>query len=177
MKKIIWFIVPVCVVLLLFGCAKKETPVPQIQVTAAETAVESSAERVAWDGEEFETSEGFLKLAEADKALEAVNGDTIRMTFPDGLPDSYTLFDTLLNEDGTPKYTTKDGAEKALENEITADASEDSLSFVLEANPYIALSSAMPKDGDRIYRGFRLRAVWGENICDYYFILSTDYKI
>ena len=95
-------------------------------------------------------------------------GSVITLTFRDGIrPDSITMTDLLLREDGSALYNERSSAVTELEPE------GDTLSFSLKKNISACLSSTIQPDG--FYRGFRLVCSWNcGSEAEYAFIIRSD---
>ena len=114
-------------------------------------------------------AEPFSALMESDTDIPYLEtGSVITLTFRDGLrPDSITMTDLLLREDGSALYNERSSAVTELEPE------GDTLSFSLKKNISACLSSTIQPDG--FYRGFRLVCSWDcGSEAEYAFIIRSD---
>ena len=96
-------------------------------------------------------------------------GTTIEIEIKGIVPDRVELIDSVLNEDGDNKYT--------LREDITTPItfSNRKGTFELDMHPAVFLSSNsedyLP---GKTMRGFKLNCSWGDNQCEYGFIVRTD---
>ncbi len=114
-------------------------------------------------------AEPFQALMESDSDIPYLEtGSVITLTFQDGIrPDSITMTDLLLREDGSALYNERSSAITELKPE------GDTISFSLEKNISACLSSAIRPDG--FYRGFRLVCSWDcGSEAEYAFIIRSD---
>lgn len=156
--------------LFLFGCGQPKVP-PGIEVTAGGSTIPWTVGIDRWNGAIVDRLDGLEVLIEQGHAFPYIAlGETIHIRLTSGqAPDKATLRDGLLRQDGSPTYN-----EQSTGNvPITFQGRE--ASFVLEANPgaWLSSQSADYAPGATV-RGFRLTCSWGDNVCEYAFILRTD---
>jgi len=98
------------------------------------------------------------------------NGETVTIVFDSSIPDSVALTEHLLRENGDGKYNIA-----GMEYEVMLQASDSRASFTIEPNWATALSS---DSGDYApggtIKGYRLVCSWGDNECEYGFIVRGD---
>lgn len=148
-----------------------DTQPPAFTVKAGESVIPSRMGISAWDGAVVKREDTLADLAKANGDFPYVPlGTEIIFTMDGQTPDSMRLLDYVLNEDGTEKYPA-DGSQ----NEIAFSFEEGAGSFELPGNFRTLLSS---DSGDyapgKSLRGFKLICAWGENACEYAFILRSD---
>lgn len=111
----------------------------------------------------------FWTLMESEPSIPYLEtGSVITLSFHDGIrPDSITMTDLLLREDGSALYNERSSVVTELEPE------GETLSFPLEKNASACLSSSIQPDG--FYHGFRLGCSWDcGSKAEYAFIIRSD---
>lgn len=159
---------------LFTGCGQKipETP-PVVTIDAAGVSVSNTTNISAWDNTVYlldgTASEWLDKYGEP---LYFPKGTVFQVILPEktALPDKLTVTDTLIREDGTPKYE-----QKAAVTEVTPEINENIISFALDDHWATGLSSNSEdyKKGSAL-RCFEISCSWGENICIYTFCVKSD---
>lgn len=96
-------------------------------------------------------------------------GETMTIHFSDTFPESYELYDYVLQKDGTMKYSWL-----ATES-VSLESMDKVVSFQLKEN----LSSKFSSNSDdyepgKLIRGFRLIGKWGEHLREYAFLIKSD---
>lgn len=82
-------------------------------------------------------------------------------------PDKLTISDVLLNKDGNKMYPSIEIIS------IPAELKNGKCSFEINKNMETLLNSNW--EPNKTYnRGFRMTATWGENECEYAFMIRTD---
>lgn len=159
---------------LFTGCGQKipETP-PVVTIDAAGVSVSNTTNISAWDNTVYlidgTASEWLDKYGEP---LYFPKGTVFQVILPEktASPDKITVTDTLIREDGTPKYE-----QKAAVTEVTPEINENIISFALDDHWATGLSSNSEdyKEGSAL-RCFEISCSWGENICIYTFCVKSD---
>lgn len=159
---------------LFTGCGQKipETP-PVVTIDAAGVSVSNTTNISAWDNTVYlldgTASEWLAKYGEP---LYFSKGTIFQVILPEktALPDKITVTDTLIGEDGIPKYE-----QKAAVTEVTPEISGNIISFSLDDHWATGLSSNSEdyKEGSA-WRCFEISCSWGENICIYTFCIKSD---
>jgi len=113
-----------------------------------------------------------LSISVGDKQLDYVaaknkwNGSIVEISFKSNPPDKFTVSDILIDENGRQIYT-----DKEIKN-IPVELNNSKCSFEITPHFASALSSYYEPNKKEI-RGFRMIASWGENECEYAFIIKT----
>lgn len=161
-------------VVLLTGCGKKapETP-PEVSVDAGGISVSNTSSISAWDNTVY-LLDGTASdwIAEYGEPVFFPLGTVFSVIIPEKTtaPDSVTVTDTLINEDGTPKYD-----KKAAVNELTPVIEENIISFSLENHWATGLSSnSEDYQEGAAWRCFEITCTWGENVCVYTFCVRSN---
>jgi hypothetical protein len=144
----------------------------QISVISENDEINHVMELIVWNNEEYDEKNIFLSIMSEDSDIDIPHvkiGESIDITFNDTAPDTYELKDYILNDDGSQKYA--DPTIQTVPIEFDGGAG----SFILERNWAVGLSSDM-KDYAKgaTIRGFKLVCSWGDNMCEYAFIIKTD---
>lgn len=168
------FIAALIGAVLLTGCGKKapETP-PVVSIDAGGISVSNTANISAWDNTVY-LLDGTASdwIAEYGEPVFFPLGTVFRVTLPEktAVPDSITVTDTLIREDGTAKYD-----KKAAVNEVIPVIEENIVSFSLDNHWATGLSSNSEnyKEG-AAWRCFEISCSWGENVCVYTFCVRTN---
>ncbi|MBQ8787496.1 MAG: lipoprotein [Oscillospiraceae bacterium] len=159
---------------LLTGCGQKspETP-PAVEIDAGGVSVSNTVNISAWDNTVYlinGTSSDWL--GKYGEPVFFPLGTIFRVTIPEktATPDSVTVTDTLIREDGTPKYD-----KKAAVNVLTPEIDGNVVSFSLD-NHWAAMLSSNSEDYQEgaIWRCFEITCTWGENVCIYTFCVRTN---
>lgn len=153
---------------LLSGCGGGKAP--DISVRAGETELSWVMGLNKWDGAVIDRMDNYEQFMNLYPELVKVElGTEITVEFLGGSPDSVTLRDEVLSADGRRKYDEK--VTKASELAVRDGA----ISFSLEPHFAVYLSSSTEDyEPGAVIRGFKLSCSWGENECEYAFVLRTD---
>lgn len=88
------------------------------------------------------------------------------INFKDNTPDKFAISDILIDKNGNKKYLTP-----IISNSF--ELKDGKCSFEIKRNIEIGLDSYYVPNMT-YFRGFRMTASWGENECEYAFIIKTD---
>jgi len=172
MRKSIFLYVIFFSFILLYGCYGKMSEPPEIQVTSDGREISYVVGLNKWNGSVYDREDTFQTIMKEKADIPYIKlKKEIQIEFKGTLPDSIKLQNFILNCDGKIKYT-----EKEVQT-IPIEFSNKKGTFVLTQNIASMLSSnsADYEPGASI-RGFRLYCSWGENDCEYAFIISSDAK-
>ncbi len=159
---------------LFTGCGAKtpEAP-PAVKIDAGGISVLNTANISAWDNTVYlldgTASDWLNKYGEP--AFFPL-GTIFRVAIPEktAAPDSITVTDTLICEDGTPKYE-----KKAAVIEIEPEIDGNVVSFSLDNHWATGLSSnSEDYQEGAAWRCFEITCTWGENVCVYTFCVRTN---
>ncbi len=160
--------------IILTGCGQKvpETP-PVVEIDAGGITVSNTANISCWDNTVF-MLDGTASdwLAEYGEPVFYPLGTVFRVTLPEktAAPDTVTVTDTLIHDDGTPKYD-----EKAAVNEVIPEIEENTITFSLDNHWATGLSSnSEDYQEGAAWRCFEIACTWGENVCVYTFCVRTN---
>ena len=161
-------------IVLLTGCRQKipETP-PIVTIEADSFPVSNTTTISAWDNTVYLLDGTASKwLDKYGTPLSFPLGTVFQVTFPEktAMPDVITVTDTLIREDGNPKYD-----KKAAVIELTPEINENIVTFTLNDHWATGLSSnSEDYKANTALRCFEISCSWGENICIYTFCVTTD---
>ena len=101
------------------------------------------------------------------------NGETITIKFNGHVPNSVTLTEYILNKNGERKYTS-DG----MVYDINFGIFNHAANFTIKKNYATALSSStLDYMRGNTIKGYKLVCAWGNNECEYSFIIRGDAAI
>lgn len=144
-----------------------------ITIQSGNTEIPYVVDKNKWGNAIYDHIDGFetiLSDITVSQLVHVQNGEDITIRFHDTAPDSATLSEFILNNDGTQKYRMQD-----MTYEIHFDNAEHTGKFTIEPN-YITLASSYLEDyepGNTI-KGYRLICSWGNNECEYSFVIRGD---
>jgi hypothetical protein len=144
---------------------------PAITVTISDRQIEDYIyEKNSWDGIQYDR-EGILQILMRKSLLNRIPyikaDETCTISFRDYPPDKFTISDILIDQKGNQRYT-----DKEIIN-IPVELKDGKCSFVVKKHVASGLDSLYYK-GKTDFRGFLMTASWGENQCEYAFVIKTD---
>lgn len=144
---------------------------PEISVTIEGNEIEYISAKNKWNGSIYDREDTFVAIFKNKKDVPIIeNGSVIEIAFESNPPVEFKVFDILIDENGRQIYTEKEI------KEIPAELINGKCSFKLENHFASSLSSYYVPDKKEI-RGFRVIASWGENECEYAFVIKSYNKI
>ena len=168
MKRIIFLLVLI-IVLAFFtaGCSSTMKEPPDISITIDNKEIDYVSAKNKWDGSVYDREDTFVTILNEEKDIPVFkNGSISKITFKTNPPDEFKIMDILIDENGRQIYT-----DKEIIN-IDVELNNGKCSFAIEK--YLAsFLSSQYESGEKDIRGFRLIASWGENECEYAFIIKT----
>lgn len=172
MKKLIPAITLVLLTsILLIGCSStKPKEPPEITITIGEKQLDYIVAKNKWNGAVYDREDTFhtiLKKGSESEIPYIEIGNTATISFSSNPPTKFIIMDILIDENGNPIYSYKEV------NNIPVELKDGKVSF--EVNRHFAsFLSSYWEEGKTDIRGFRMIATWGENECEYAFIIKTD---
>ena len=173
MKKLVVAITLVLLMnILMIGCAATTPPQepPKLTLTIGEKQLHYVVAKNQWNGAEYDregTFQTILKKGSESEIPYIKIGDTATISFTNNPPSKFTIKDILIDENGNQRYS-----DKEIIN-IPVELKDGKVSFQIKKHFASGLSSYYV-EGKTDIRGFRMTATWGENECEYAFIIRTD---
>ena len=157
--------------LMLAGCSlnSMQEP-PEISIHIGDKEIEYVSAKNKWDGSVYDREDTFIIILKEQNEIPVFeNGSIAEIVFSNNPPDEFMVMDILINEDGNQIYT-----DKEIKN-IPVESNDGKYSFDIEYHFASSLSSFY-EPGKTDIRGFRMIASWGENECEYAFVVRTYTK-
>lgn len=154
---------------------------PNITVQSGDKNIEWVVGKNKWNGSVFDRLDNFQWLM-TDKTIDDLeyvrNGEQVLLEFDGSIPDSITLTEYVLLENGNEKYNLSGMEYDVHYNAFNArfnPFSPRDFNFTVEPNYATALSSnsADYQTGNTI-KVYRIVCTWGGNECEYAFIVRGD---
>jgi hypothetical protein len=143
---------------------------PKLTITIGDKQLDCIVGKNKWNGAIYNRVDTFKTIMEKDSKSEVPYieiGNTATITFSNNPPTKFTIKDILIDENGNQRYS-----DKEMFN-IPVELKHGKYSFKIEKHFAAALSSYYV-EGKTDIRGFRMIATWGENECEYAFVIRTD---
>lgn len=151
---------------------KKTAAPPKILITSEDKEIPYVVGLNQWNGSIYDREDTFQTIIKKDSGIKVPYiqlGKTIQMDFKGIKPDKLVLKDYILKENGIPKYTEK------LINEVPVKLVDGKVTFKLDVHMAAMLSSnSKDYEPGNTIRGFKLTCNWGNNECEYGFIIASD---
>lgn len=155
------------------GCTSNsmEDP-PKISIFIDDKEIEYITAKNKWNGYYYDREDTFVTILKEQKDISVIpNGSIVEIAFQNNPPDKFSVSDILIDENGRPIYTEKEIMS------IPVELNKGKCSFEIERHFATSLSSYYYNDPDKKdIRGFRMIASWGENECEYAFVIKTINK-
>lgn len=171
MRKII-----VCTIILLaammwVSCTyqKSYKEPPELSISIDGKEVQYIIAKNQWNGEKYDREDTFKTIMMEGSGIEIPSieiGKNVVISFNSNPPDKFNVSDVLINEKGEQVYSDKEV------NNIPIEIKDSNCSFEIEQYFAYALSSTYEENKTDI-RGYRMVATWGNNECEYAFIIKT----
>jgi len=140
---------------------------PDISIFIDNKEIEYVCAKNKWDGSVFDREDTFVTIFKEQKDIPIfINGSIAEISFKNNPPDAFQIMDILIDEESRQIYT-----DKEIIN-IPVELINGKCSFKIEKHLASSLSSYY-EPGKKDIRGFRMIASWGENECEYAFIIKT----
>jgi len=171
MKKIIIVLISVLLTnTLMIGCTLKKSPQepPKLTITIGDKELQYITAKNKWNGSIYDRQDTFQAILKEGSGIEIpfIELDkTAVIKFKNNPPDKFTIADILIDKEGNKMYSTSI-------NNIPFELKDGKYSFKINKNMDTSLDSNWFLN--KTYsRGFRMTASWGENECEYAFIIKT----
>jgi hypothetical protein len=172
MKKLVFLFVLILIMTLVFiGCSKNSIKEPpEISITIKDKEIYYITAKNKWNGNIYDREDTFITILKEQKDIPTFEiGNIVKIIFKSNPPDEFKILDILIDENGRQIYT-----DKEIKN-IPAVLYDGKYTFEIEHHLASALSSQYEPEKKDI-RGFRMIASWGENECEYAFVIKTYTK-
>ena len=173
MKKIkVTIIFMILIILLFIVCTSEKSPKepPNITITIGDKEIKYIIAKNQWDGAKYDREDTFKTILKKDSEADISYieiGKTVVISFNNYPPTKFTVYDILIDKNGNQMYSNKE-----ITN-VPIELKKGKYSFEVKKHPASFLSSKHEENKIDI-RGFRIIASWGENECEYAFIIRTD---
>lgn len=154
----------------LYISVKSPQEPPEVTIIIGDEQLDYVVGKNQWNGAKYDREDTFKTIMKKHLASELPYieiGSTVIIKFANNPPGKITIYDILLDESGEQMYS-----EKEIIN-IPVQLKKGKTSFEVEKHWASFLSSYYEEDKTDI-RGFRIVATWGQNECEYAFIIRTD---
>ena len=156
----------------MIGCSttKSTQEPPKLTITIGEMQLDYIVAKNKWNGAIYDREGTFQTILKKGSKIEIPYieiGNTATISFTNNPPIKFTIKDILIDEHGNQRYS-----DKEIIN-IPVELKDGKVSFNIKKHFASALSSYYV-EGKTDIRGFRVIATWGENECEYAFIIRTD---
>jgi len=146
---------------------------PDITVRSGATEIPWIVAKNKWSKEPYDqldTLQMIMRTSSVSELPYLKNEEHVTIVISGRVPDSFTLTEYILREDGTSKYNTY-----GMAYDIHFGLFNRTAEFAIKPNYATMLSSSswdyLP--GNTI-KGYRLVCTWGGNMCEYAFIIRGD---
>ena len=148
------------------GCWAVKEP-PDISISIDNKEIDYVSAKNKWDGTAYDREDTFVTIFKEQRDIPIFeNGSIAEITFNSNPPAEFKIMDILIDENGRQIYT-----DKEIIN-IPVELIDGKCSFEIEKHLASSLSSYY-EPGKKDIRGFRMIASWGENECEYAFVIKT----
>lgn len=151
------------------GCSSNSIQEPpELSIIIGDKEIEYISAKNKWNGYIYDREDTFVTIFKEQKDIPTFEyGSVVEIAFESNSPDEFIVEDILIDENGRQIYT-----DKEIKN-IPVELDDDKCSFKIEKHLASILSSYYEPDKKDI-RGFRMIASWGENECEYAFVIKTN---
>jgi hypothetical protein len=170
-RLIINVLILILITVLISGCTYQVSPSqpPEISITAADIEIPYVIAKNKWNGAIYDREDTFHSIMKEGSNIEIPHielGETVAISFFSSPPEKFYVYDILIDDKGQQIYTNKE-----IMN-IPVKLKNGSCSFEISEHVASALSSEFIENKVE-YRGYRMIATWGENECEYAFVVKT----
>lgn len=171
MKKIMGIIIALLSITIFFGWnsqTQTQEP-PKLTITIRDKEIQYVTAKIKWDGELFDMQNTFENILKEGSEIEPQYiefGELAVISFENNPPDKFIMSDILIDIRGDKKFFTPIIS-------LPLELNNSTCSFKIVKNIETELDSYWAPNMTYL-RGFRMTACWGENQCEYDFIIKTD---
>lgn len=183
MNKLTISIISIILMALIVGCTPNNNPdkvsevpnklpeePPEISISIGDKNIQYVIGKNIWNGAIYDREDTFQTILREGSGIEVHNikiGEVAEVRFTDYPPDDFKVYDYLIDEKGSQIYTDKEITE------VPIEFKDGKYSFEISKHMASYLSSTYVEDKVEL-RGFRMIATWGENECEYGFVIKTE---
>lgn len=171
MRKVFVFALILILAAFIVGCSYNSIKEPpEISITIGDKKIEYISAKNKWNGSIYDREDTFVTILKDQKDIPVFQNDsTVEISFKSNPPDEFRVLDILIDENGRQIYTDKEI------KSVPVELYGGKYAFKIEKHLASFLSSQYYPDKKDI-RGFRMITSWGENECEYAFVIKTDTK-
>ena len=171
-SKIINIVFIVCILMVSYLYISTRLPYepPEITIIIEDKQIDYVVGKNQWNGAKYDREDTFTTLMKVYSVNELPYieiGSTAIIKFTKYPPDKVTITDIIIDDSGMLIYS-----DKANIN-IPVEIINKVITFEIKKYSASALSSYYVEE-NIVLRGFRINATWGQNECEYAFIIKTD---
>lgn len=184
-RAFIWVVASVVILGILIGLVlyvlspDEDQPIPAVLDQPPKILIMSNEEIIdwnlglnQWNGAKYDRQDTLIALMEGKEVKDLAyvkNGEPISIEFLGTPPETLSLSEAIVNEEGREVYTYREV------RSVDLLARDTNYVFDLTPNPAGHLSShtSTYKKGG-LLRGYRLTCSWGDNSCEYGFVIRSD---
>ena len=173
LKKLLFILILVIVMTILFiGCvANKFSQVPpELTITIGDKQLDYIVAKNKWNGAIYDREDTFKTILKdsSDNEIPYIKISSIaKINFFNNPPSELIISDILIDENGNQLYSDKEIISIPIEL-------KNGIGLFEIKNHWASGLSSYFVEGKTNIRGFRLIATWGQNECEYAFIIRTD---
>ncbi|MBC8586876.1 hypothetical protein [Paratissierella segnis] len=171
MKKSI--IIFMAIIISLTGCKSQgaTNEPPEVSINIGGKQIQYAVEKNKWNGSVYDKEDIFKTILKKGIDIPSIEiGETTEIEFKNNPPEQLEIYDILLDDTGSQIY----GDEMIIN--IPVELKDGKASFEINTHMASYLSSLYVEDKKDI-RGFKMIASWGDNECEYGFIIKTGKEI
>lgn len=167
-----FFAVLFIMTVILIGCASKSMKEPpEMSIHIGDRIIEYVAAKNKWNGNSYDREDTFVTILKGQKDIPVIDiGSIAEIYFEGEIPDEFTVTDIIIDENGRPIYT-----DKEIKNIPVVLHGDKYYTFEIQEHFASSLSSYYEQDKKDL-RGFRMIASWGDNECEYAFVIKANKK-
>ncbi len=169
MKKLISIIILIVILASLAGCQSLGLPKepPEVSINIGNKKIQYVIEKNKWNGSIYDREDIFKTILKEGRDIPFIEiGEIAEIEFKNNPPEQLKIYDILLDDTGNQIYT-----DKEIIN-ISVELKHGKVAFEINTHMASYLSSLYVEDKKDI-RGFKMVASWGDNECEYGFIIKT----
>lgn len=141
---------------------------PEISITVDGRSVNYVIGKNIWNGSIFDRLDNFqLIMKEKYEIIYVPIGKEFTIDFNGTSPDSIDVIDEVIDTSGNVMFNN-------FGQDTPVEINKGKTSFILKKHPAILLSSNTETFENGVIRGFRVISKWGDNQCEYTFVIKTE---